>query len=269
MKKHDDQKCGGKFGVSYDAADESSWSRMVKYNTAIPRAGQRRLLSPTSTYHASITSTTSSFINFLILTQDASGGLLGEYINVICPAPPVDLIICVQPRSEAHFLINLQCGRMSNMPKESHHHKSVSGGSSQDFHASIPPQTRQDTIHLTPYSRPPIYDPSSYGQQRQYQSWSGEDPRSSSTQSLLPENLPGDGRRTLLLVYIHGFMGDDTSFQKFPAHVHNLLTIALCETHVIHSKIYPRYKSRKAIEFARDDFSHWLALPCPGYMNIC
>lgn len=144
------------------------------------------------------------------------------------------------------------------------HHDSFSGESSSEFHASIPPATRKDTIHLTPYSRPPLYNPSDYQSgQRPYQSWSGEDPRSSSTQSLLPEHLPDDGRRTLLLVYMHGFMGDDTSFQKFPAHVHNLLTIALAETHVIHSKIYPRYKSRGAIEYARDDFSHWLVHPDP------
>ena len=61
----------------------------------------------------------------------------------------------------------------------------------------------------------------------------------------------------MLLVYIHGFMGNETSFQSFPAHVHNLLTITLAETHVVHIKIYPRYKSRKAIDFARDDFSTW------------
>ncbi|KAK2767408.1 hypothetical protein FQN54_003564 [Arachnomyces sp. PD_36] len=144
------------------------------------------------------------------------------------------------------------------MSYQSHHHKSFSGGSSQDFDASIPPATRKDTIHLTPYSRPPLYNPSDYAH-GPYQSWSGEDPRTSSTQSLLPDYLPGDGRRTLLLVYIHGFMGNDTSFQKFPAHVHNLLTIALIETHVIHSKIYPRYKSRGTIESAAVDFSHWLS----------
>jgi len=65
-------------------------------------------------------------------------------------------------------------------------------------------------------------------------------------------------RRTLLLIYIHGFMGKETSFQSFPAHIHNLLSITLAETHAVHTKIYPRYKSRKAIEFARDDFSKWL-----------
>ncbi|KAI0600383.1 hypothetical protein F4775DRAFT_545606 [Biscogniauxia sp. FL1348] len=87
------------------------------------------------------------------------------------------------------------------------------------------------------------------------------DPRSSSTQSLVP-SLPDYEeveRRTLLVVYIHGFMGNDTSFQSFPAHVHKYLKLALSDTHVIHSKIYPRYKTYKAIEVARDNFSRWLA----------
>ncbi|TKA69169.1 hypothetical protein B0A49_04614 [Cryomyces minteri] len=34
--------------------------------------------------------------------------------------------------------------------------------------------------------------------------------------------------------------------------------VTLAETHVVHTKIYPKYKSRRAIEFARDDFSKWL-----------
>jgi hypothetical protein len=45
--------------------------------------------------------------------------------------------------------------------------------------------------------------------------------------------------------------------QSFPAHLHNLLTIALAESHVVHTKIYPRYKSRQNISFARDGFSSW------------
>ena len=61
------------------------------------------------------------------------------------------------------------------------------------------------------------------------------------------------------MVYIHGFMGNETSFQSFPAHVHNLVTVRLEESHVVHTKIYPKYKSRKAIEFARDAFSEWLS----------
>lgn len=87
--------------------------------------------------------------------------------------------------------------------------------------------------------------------------WQSGDPRSSSTQSLVPPEAEKNGRRTLLLIYIHGFMGNETSFQSFPAHVHNLLSITLSETHIVHTKLYPRYKSRKAIEFARNDFSKW------------
>lgn len=71
-----------------------------------------------------------------------------------------------------------------------------------------------------------------------------------------PDSL---GRRKLLLVYIHGFMGDESSFRSFPAHVHRLLTVLLQETHAVYSKIYPRYKSKRHISNARDDFSRWLA----------
>lgn len=87
--------------------------------------------------------------------------------------------------------------------------------------------------------------------------WRSHDPRSSSTQSLVPSESRRDGRRTLLLIYIHGFMGNEASFQSFPAHVHNLLTMTMAETHVVHTKLYPRYNSRRAIEYARDDFSDW------------
>ncbi|KAM4056227.1 putative serine esterase [Hirsutella rhossiliensis] len=88
---------------------------------------------------------------------------------------------------------------------------------------------------------------------------SSSDPRSSSTQSLAPSHAPlSDPRRKLLLVYIHGFYGNDQSFKSFPAHVHALLRALLAESHVIHSKIYPRYKTYHAIEVARDNFSAWL-----------
>jgi len=85
-----------------------------------------------------------------------------------------------------------------------------------------------------------------------------DDPRSSSTQSLRPIHSAGPSRRRLLLVYLHGFMGTETSFKSFPAHVHNLLSMSLADSHVVHTKIYPRYQSRKNISYARDDFSNWL-----------
>lgn len=88
--------------------------------------------------------------------------------------------------------------------------------------------------------------------------WHTRDPRSSSTQSLRPSLNENEDRRTLLVVYIHGFMGDNTSFRSFPAHVHYFLREQLIESHVVHSKIYPRYKTYKAIDMARDKFSAWL-----------
>ncbi|KAB8343259.1 hypothetical protein FH972_022847 [Carpinus fangiana] len=91
------------------------------------------------------------------------------------------------------------------------------------------------------------------------QQWSSRDPRSSSTYSLVPEERAHDDRRRrLLLVYLHGFMGNETSFQSFPAHVHNLISVLLAETHVVHTKIYPRYRSRRVIAAAAEDFSAWL-----------
>ncbi|ROT39240.1 hypothetical protein SODALDRAFT_323662 [Sodiomyces alkalinus F11] len=88
------------------------------------------------------------------------------------------------------------------------------------------------------------------------------DPRSSSSQSLGSSSF-GDhsntaSRRTLLVVYIHGFYGNDQSFRSFPAHVHSHLRNALAHSHVVHTKTYPRYKTYRAIEVARDNFSAWL-----------
>lgn len=109
------------------------------------------------------------------------------------------------------------------------------------------------------FSRPPpSYAESASGCSSQSLSapWAFHDPRSSSTQSLLPTE-PGNGKRNLLLIYIHGFLGNDESFHSFPAHVHNIVVQSLAETHVVHTKIYPRYKSRKVIEYSRNEFSNW------------
>ncbi|KAK4219343.1 hypothetical protein QBC37DRAFT_272716 [Rhypophila decipiens] len=91
-----------------------------------------------------------------------------------------------------------------------------------------------------------------------HRAWKSNDPRTSSTQSLAPSLASQEQRRTLLVIYIHGFMGNDSSFRSFPAHMHQFLKEALAETHVIHTKIYPRYKTYKSIQVARDNFSLWL-----------
>ncbi|KAF9886852.1 hypothetical protein FE257_010975 [Aspergillus nanangensis] len=66
-------------------------------------------------------------------------------------------------------------------------------------------------------------------------------------------------KRRLLLIYIHGFMGSGASFHDFPAHVHNLLTDLLSDSHVVYTRIYPRYKSHGEIQTAVIQFSDWLS----------
>jgi hypothetical protein len=148
-------------------------------------------------------------------------------------------------------------------PLPSRDRSSSPSATSEASHSSVSLRPRADTIHLTPYRRPRSQSPSNENNVPNeppppYQEqWGSGDPRSSSMHSLLPVESVNETRRKLLLIYIHGFMGNETSFKSFPAHVHNILTLTLAKSHVVHTKIYPRYKSRRAIDFARDDFSNW------------
>ena len=163
-----------------------------------------------------------------------------ETTRVTMPPPPL-------PPRQAQYRVNSQ--------------SSFASSSSPD--ASSFPRPRADTLHLTPYYRSPSPSPSSSSDNFDEpppdytEQWAGGDPRSSSMHSLRPIESAGETRRTLLLIYIHGFMGNETSFRSFPAHVHNLLTVTLAKSHVVHTKIYPRYKSRRSMDIARDDFSNW------------
>ena len=111
-----------------------------------------------------------------------------------------------------------------------------------------------------PYWRASQATPSSDGLQGVYPAYHALDDRASSAVSLRPSisEEAETRRRILLMIYIHGYMGNDASFHSFPAHVHNLLKRTLAHTHVVHTKIYPRYKTYKAMDIARDNFSAWL-----------
>lgn len=122
----------------------------------------------------------------------------------------------------------------------------------------LPPRNSSSRLTTPP---PPAYseEPRAKNKKSPYSGFAlaANDPRSSSTQSLVPAEGERHDRRTLLLVYIHGFMGNETSFQSFPAHVHNLVSITLAESHVVHTKLYPRYQSRRTIGKVSEDFSRW------------
>ncbi|KAK3398974.1 hypothetical protein B0T20DRAFT_186839 [Sordaria brevicollis] len=150
-----------------------------------------------------------------------------------------------RPSSSFHLQSPLPSIAMVDNDKQQHHRQMASEWTADQGHGLDNP------------SSPPANYP--------YSQWNRPvDPRTSSAQSLAPSTPTDqaggyrDSRRTLLVIYIHGFMGNDSSFRSFPAHVHNFLREALVETHVIHSKIYPRYKTYKSITVARDNFSTWL-----------
>jgi hypothetical protein len=92
------------------------------------------------------------------------------------------------------------------------------------------------------------YEPPTYFSER-YLSRSADADRSE-----LPKR---EGKRRLLLIYIHGFLGSEDSFYQFPRKVHDLLTVSMAPTHVVYLKIYPRYKTRGPLQDARDGISQW------------
>ncbi|KAK5111018.1 hypothetical protein LTR62_005393 [Meristemomyces frigidus] len=125
----------------------------------------------------------------------------------------------------------------------------------------LPPRrTTQSSTSAVPQDPPPTYDDTLVVSGNTASGpWTATDNRSNSTDSLVPsESDVQHERRRLLLIYIHGFMGNEMSFRSFPAHVHHLLATLLAETHVVHTKVYPRYRSKRNISYARDDFSRWL-----------
>ncbi|KAJ7118407.1 hypothetical protein C8R43DRAFT_1036210 [Mycena crocata] len=68
------------------------------------------------------------------------------------------------------------------------------------------------------------------------------------------------------LVYIHGFQGNDTSFQTFPTDLQQHLS-ANIPSHLnvkIRTSLYPTYKSRKPIAYATRNFLGWLSTQPPG-----
>ncbi|KAF5392800.1 hypothetical protein D9757_000924 [Collybiopsis confluens] len=72
--------------------------------------------------------------------------------------------------------------------------------------------------------------------------------------------------RHLHLVYIHGFRGDESTFQAFPTHLQQFVADHIPK-HLdmdVNSSLYPTYKSTKPISFATHNFIAWLRIQPPG-----
>ncbi|CRL24556.1 unnamed protein product [Penicillium camemberti] len=83
--------------------------------------------------------------------------------------------------------------------------------------------------------------------------------RSSSSLSMPGPGTPQNFKRRLLLVYIHGFNGTETTFKDLHLQVHGALAGLLTDSHVVHTRIYPRYKSEGDFQAAVNQFSKWLS----------
>ncbi|KAK0460587.1 uncharacterized protein EV420DRAFT_1533068 [Desarmillaria tabescens] len=68
------------------------------------------------------------------------------------------------------------------------------------------------------------------------------------------------------LIYIHGFRGDDTTFQSFPSDLQDYIAAQIPPELNIHIKtsLYPTYKSVKPISHATKNFLEWLTTQPPG-----
>ncbi|KAF2156564.1 hypothetical protein K461DRAFT_305 [Myriangium duriaei CBS 260.36] len=64
-------------------------------------------------------------------------------------------------------------------------------------------------------------------------------------------------RKTLLLVFIHGFKGGDDTFEKFPDHLKTLISDALPNINVV-DITYPRYETRGDLHDCVARFKEWL-----------
>ncbi|KAL1748002.1 hypothetical protein HDZ31DRAFT_30701 [Schizophyllum fasciatum] len=72
------------------------------------------------------------------------------------------------------------------------------------------------------------------------------------------------------LVYIHGFNGDETTFQSFPTDLQQYLTgiIPPNSRYTVQSSLYPTYKSVKPISTCTRNFLEWLNTQPPGYVIL-
>jgi len=67
------------------------------------------------------------------------------------------------------------------------------------------------------------------------------------------------GQDSLLIVFIHGFMGSDSTFGSFPKHLEEALLRSTdnAVTYIVH-KVYPKYKTKGQLGHIVTEFAEWL-----------
>jgi hypothetical protein len=63
-------------------------------------------------------------------------------------------------------------------------------------------------------------------------------------------------RRSLLLVFIHGFKGSDTTFRGFPQDLQAVLSHSLSHLRVLHA-VYPSFETRGDLGLCVANFKEW------------
>lgn len=63
-------------------------------------------------------------------------------------------------------------------------------------------------------------------------------------------------KKTVLLVFIHGFKGGDDTFDRFPSHIRALLSHALPSFNVVQT-VYPQFETRGELKEAVSNFKEW------------
>ncbi|KAI5288975.1 hypothetical protein KEM52_000961 [Ascosphaera acerosa] len=63
-------------------------------------------------------------------------------------------------------------------------------------------------------------------------------------------------RKTLLLVFVHGFRGGDDTFGSFPRHLRSLVSRRLPDVRVL-AQVYPQYETKGELADCVSRFRNW------------
>ncbi|KAG6821566.1 hypothetical protein H0H93_000075 [Arthromyces matolae] len=78
-----------------------------------------------------------------------------------------------------------------------------------------------------------------------------------STSFTHPNESTNDAKEMLLVIFVHGFKGDDQSFGDFPSRLQHILAETVSEV-IVECKVFPAYETKGDLNAAVIRFSDWL-----------